>query len=82
MGSPTETFTTRQNPVTITCDEVACIFCGLPTPVPASSPSKFANRSPRHILIVRCRACGKEAPYRTCDLLEFDELLEGGVSRA
>ena len=59
---------------TINSKEVICIFCGLPTPVPASSPRKFANHVPRHISIVRCKLCGKEAPYRACDTFEASEM--------
>jgi hypothetical protein len=51
----------------MTPKEVACIFCGLPTPVPAWGPTGFASHVPRRISIVRCTACGKEAPYRVCD---------------
>jgi hypothetical protein len=71
MGTPIETISLSQNPERITHEEVTCIFCGLPTPVPASDPSKFASHVPRHLSIVRCEVCGKEAPYRTCDIFEF-----------
>jgi hypothetical protein len=74
MSTPIETVSAIQNPETITGEEVTCIFCGLPTPVPASGPSKFASHVPRHISIVRCKVCGKEAPYRSCDISEFAEM--------
>ena len=62
---------------TMTPREVACIFCGLPTPVPAWGPTGFASHVPRRISIVRCMSCGKEAPYRVCDTFEL-----GGMSGA
>jgi len=64
MGAPIETVNVSQNPKTITREEVTCIFCGQPTPVPASGLSNFSSHVPRHIWIVRCEACGKEALYR------------------
>ena len=62
-----------QNSEAIT-QEVTCIFCGLQTPIPASSAGKFASHLPRHLAIVRCEVCGKEAPYRTCDFLDLGEM--------
>jgi hypothetical protein len=74
MDANIEAVIVSQKLETITRNEVTCIFCGLPTPVPASSPSKFASHVPRHISIVRCTLCGKEAPYRTRDTFEVDEM--------
>ena len=37
--------------------------------------SKIASDVPRHIWVVRCKVCGKEAPYRACDIFEFGEML-------
>jgi hypothetical protein len=74
MSAPIETVSVSQKPETITREEVTCMFCGLPTPVPAWHPSKFASHVPRRILIVRCKVCGKEAPYSACDIFEFDEM--------
>jgi hypothetical protein len=48
---------------TKTSKEVTCIFCGLLTPLPGCA-SKLGSHVPRHIFIVRCKLCGKEAPYR------------------
>lgn len=68
---------------TIACKEVICIFCGLPTPVPASDPSKIASYVPRRISIIRCKVCGKEAPYRACDILGFGEMyMKTAISEA
>jgi hypothetical protein len=76
MAANSEAVILSQTRETITRKEVTCIFCGLPTPVPASSPSKFASHVPRHISIVRCELCGKEAPYRARDIFDV------GVMRA
>ena len=74
MGATIETISVSQNPETVTLEEVTCMYCGLPTPVPASGISKIASHFPRHISIVRCEVCGKEAAYRTCELLELGEV--------
>jgi hypothetical protein len=74
MYSNIEAVIVSQKLETITRKAVTCIFCGLPTLVPASSPSKFASHVPGHISIVRCNLCGKEAPYRAGDTFEVDEM--------
>jgi hypothetical protein len=74
MDTNIETAIVSQKLETITRKEVTCIYCGLPTPVPASSPSKFASHVPRRIFIVRCKLCGKEAPYRARDTCEVGEM--------
>jgi hypothetical protein len=74
MNSAIETVRAGQEFGTITPKEVACIFCGLPTPVPAWGPSGFVSHVPRRISIVRCVVCGKEASYRVCDTFEFGEM--------
>jgi transcription elongation factor Elf1 len=51
--------------------EVTCIFCGLATPVLVSGSTKFASHFLDQVAIVRCKVCGKEAPYRACDTFEF-----------
>ena len=73
MGANIEVVIVSQKLETIPCKGVTCMFCGLPTPVPVSGPSKFSSHPPRHISIVRCKLCGKEAPYRACDIIEFGE---------
>ena len=70
MGMPIEAICLSQKPETITHNEVTCMFCGLPTPVPESGPIQFAGHVPRHISIVRCKSCGKEAPYLPGDIVE------------
>jgi hypothetical protein len=76
MGANIEAVRVSQNKLeTITRNEVTCIFCGRPTPVPASGPSKFASHVPRRISIIRCKVCSKEATYRACDIVfEFGEM--------
>lgn len=74
MGTPIETVSVSQYPDTITAEEVTCVFCGLPTPVPALGSSTIASHVPRHIWIIRCEVCGKEAPYRACDIFEFGDV--------
>ena len=54
MGDNIEAVIVSQKLETITRKGVTCIFCGLPTPVPASSPRKFSSHLPSHISIVRC----------------------------
>jgi hypothetical protein len=73
MGASIEAGIESQRLETVIRKEVTCLFCGLPTPVPASGPSRFGSHVPRRISIVRCRVCGKEAPYRSCDIFEFAE---------
>jgi len=64
MDANIETDIVSQKLETITRQEVTCIYCGLPPPMPASGPSTSASHVPHHISIVRCKQCGKEAPYR------------------
>jgi hypothetical protein len=66
MNATIETVLVSQKLDTLANKNVTCIFCGLPTPVPAC-PSKLESNIPRHIFIVRCTLCGKEAPYRARD---------------
>jgi len=48
--------------------EVACLFCGTRTPAPAPKPARRSatrTHNPKFsVSIVRCRVCGKEAPYQ------------------
>jgi hypothetical protein len=74
MNAAIETGRASEKFENITPKEVACIFCGLPTPVPAWGPAGFASHVPRRISIVRCMACGKEAPYRACDTFALGEM--------
>ena len=74
MCAAIETVRASQELETMTPKEVTCIFCGLPTPVPAWGPSGLASHAPRRISIVRCMVCGKEAPYRACDTFELGQM--------
>jgi hypothetical protein len=56
---------------------VKCIFCGLPTPLPAASDAAFetqGSQSASHVSIVRCEICGKEAAYLSREVGEFGDL--------
>ena len=75
MGANIEAAIVSRELDTITRKEVTCIFCGLPTPVPTSGDSRLSSHVSPRISIVRCNVCGKEAPYRACDIFEFGEML-------
>jgi hypothetical protein len=51
-------------PKTISRNGVICIFCGLPTQVVSSNP----------VFLLRCDACGKEAPYLAGDARVLSDL--------
>lgn len=57
--------------------EVNCLHCGMDTPIPeSSSGAKVAgifSGLEHHITIVRCRSCGKEAPYLATDIVVLTE---------
>lgn len=58
---------------------VTCIFCGLPTPVRAVALKPHAtdlSTPVRHVSIVRCEVCGKEAPYLSHEVSEFGEVFQ------
>ena len=74
MCAAIETILSGQISEAISQKEVTCIFCGLPTPVPARGTSKVGSLLPRHISIIRCEVCGKEAPYPTSDFIELSEM--------
>ena len=78
MGATIEAVGLRQDPETATQSGVVCIFCGLPTPVRASSEGTFAThlrRPSTRVSLVRCEACGKEALYHADEIAEFGEIL-------
>lgn len=56
--------TIQENPTT----EVVCLFCGTRTPAPAPKQARKSSRKAAdanfRVSIVRCHACGKEAPYQ------------------
>jgi hypothetical protein len=49
---------------------VVCLFCRIPTPLPAG-PRASAHGV--RVLIIRCQVCGKEAPYQASKIIEFEE---------
>jgi hypothetical protein len=57
---------------------VVCMFCGRRTPLPASAGPKTLEG--RRVMILRCRVCGKEAPYQASEMFEFHE--EGRGAKA
>jgi len=71
MGANIEAVRVSQKLEVITSKEVTCIFCGRLTPVPALG--KFASHVPRGISLVRCKVCGKEAPYPASDIFELGD---------
>ena len=44
-------------------EEVLCIFCGSVTPVPTSKATTNRGDASFQVSLVRCKACGKEAPH-------------------
>ena len=75
MGATIEAVGLRQDPETATQSGVVCIFCGLPTPVRASSEGTFAThlrRPSTRVSLVRCEVCGKEALYHAEEVTEFE----------
>ena len=57
--------------------EVICLHCGMDTPVPGSTSgvtvAGIFSDLEHHVSIVRCRSCGKEAPYLASDILILAE---------
>ena len=51
----------------LACGQVVCLFCGHRTPALAVVSS---------ISLVRCRVCGKEAPYLAGEIVAFQPLAE------
>ena len=44
---------------------VICIFCGIPTPLPPGHDERAG------FSVLRCHACGKEAPYPEAYVIEM-----------
>jgi hypothetical protein len=70
MGATIHTTSVSHDVKRITHNEVACIYCGLPTPVPVSGSGQLASHATPRTSIIRCEVCGKEAPYRARDIVE------------
>ena len=49
---------------------VVCLFCRICTRLPAGLR---ASEGWRHVVIVRCQLCGKEAPYHATEIIDFEE---------
>jgi hypothetical protein len=75
MGATVEAIQVSQYPESATHRGVVCIFCGLPTPVQESREGAVRTtqipRANRRTSIVRCEVCGKEALYRSYEIVEF-----------
>jgi hypothetical protein len=55
----------------LACGQVVCLFCGHRTPA-------FAGAS--GISLVRCRVCGKEAPYLVGEIVRSQPLAESAYA--
>jgi hypothetical protein len=78
MGAIIEAVQVNQHPEPVTHAGVVCIFCGQATSVQTSREGAFvayAFRPDRHVSIVRCDVCGKEATYLAHEITEFGEML-------
>jgi len=54
---------------------IVCLFCGSHTLLPIlNEPREFAGESTApqfSVALIRCRLCGKEAPYGSKDIVRF-----------
>ncbi len=58
---------------------VLCTSCRQPIPLPAivnslegSSGNSEASSRPERVFSLRCRACGREMPYRSAEIVELE----------
>jgi hypothetical protein len=61
---------------------VFCFSCRQPIPLPAivlhiesagrNLDTRYADEPQRRVFSLRCRACDKEMPYRTADIMEIE----------
>ena len=56
------------------CRAVVCLFCGTHTPLPETRSLDDVRLS-----IIRCRQCGKEAPYPASKIIESQEFPSIGI---
>jgi hypothetical protein len=71
---------------------VFCFSCRQPIPLPAivlqieSTGSKldrsYTDEPQKRVFSLRCRACDKEMPYRTADIVEIEGMPKPRLSRA
>jgi RNase P subunit RPR2 len=58
---------------------VVCLFCGRSTPLPEAAEPRTSEE--RRVVIIRCRVCGKEAPYQADEIVDLqDETAVGAVT--
>jgi RNase P subunit RPR2 len=50
---------------------VMCLFCGSSTPLPAAAGPRTSEE--RRVVIIRCRVCGKEAPYQADEIVDLHD---------
>jgi hypothetical protein len=57
---------------------VVCLFCGRNTPLPEAAGPRTSEE--RRGVIIRCRVCGKEAAYKSEEIIDLeDETAVGAV---
>lgn len=79
---PEEIFEMNQEAVQQSYRGVRCLSCRQPIPLPkilAERDSRARGQSAEHadehcarVFSLRCRACEREKPYRTSDIMDFD----------
>ena len=50
---------------------VVCLFCGRSTPLPEAAGPRTSEE--RRGVIIRCRVCGKEAPYKAEEIIDLED---------
>jgi hypothetical protein len=50
---------------------VRCLSCRQPIPLPAIL-THSAHEHPARVFSLRCRACEREKPYRTSEIMDFE----------
>jgi hypothetical protein len=71
---------------------VFCFSCRQPIPLPAivlhiesagkDLDTRYADEPQRRVFSLRCRACDKEMPYRTVDIVEIEGTPKRRLTRA
>jgi hypothetical protein len=71
---------------------VFCFSCRQPIPLPAivlhiesagkNLDASYADEPKRRVFSLRCRACDKEMPYRTSDIVEIEGTPKPRLTRA
>jgi hypothetical protein len=65
---------------------VLCLHCGMPTPLPilihGDALQGTLVDSHRHLSIIRCHQCGKEAPYLTSEIIPLNRTARAASAAA